>query len=64
LPWSLGETAPHRRRWGLNGAEAVLQLRAIRVNGDFDTYWRYHLDQEQHRVHNSRYNNHVIPAAA
>src|SRR5664280_1975744 len=26
-------------RWGLRGAEAVLKLRAIRCNGDWDTYW-------------------------
>lgn len=26
-------------RWGLDGAEAVLELRALRSNGDFDTYW-------------------------
>ena len=51
-------------RWGLNGAEAVLQLRAIRVNGDLDQYWTFHLNQERRRVHQSRYNNSVIPAAA
>lgn len=26
-------------RWGLDGAEAILKLRAIRSNGDFDEYW-------------------------
>jgi hypothetical protein len=30
-------------RWGLQGAQAVLKLRALYTNGDFDTYWRYHL---------------------
>lgn len=33
-------------RWGLHGAEAVLKLRALRSNGDFDDYWRYHLAHE------------------
>jgi hypothetical protein len=42
-------------RWGLEGAEAVLTLRALVSNGDFDAYWRYHLDQEHHRVHHTRY---------
>ncbi|MGH3845845.1 MAG: ISKra4 family transposase [Pseudonocardiaceae bacterium] len=42
-------------RWGLAGAEAVLTLRALVSNGDFDAYWSYHLDQEHHRVHHSRY---------
>ena len=38
-----------------HGAEAILKLRAITSNGDFDDYWRYHLAQEHHRVHQSRY---------
>ena len=51
-------------RWGLDGAEAVLKLRAMRANGDFDPYWRFHLNQEHHRVHETRYATGVIPAAA
>lgn len=48
-------------RWGLQGAEAMLKLRALRANGDFDDYWRFHLAQEQRRVHMRRYKNEVIP---
>jgi hypothetical protein len=51
-------------RWGLDGAEAVLKLRALRSNGDFDEYWRYHLARERERLHESRYANKVIPRAA
>jgi len=51
-------------RWGLDGAEAVLKLRALHANGDFDTYWTFHLNQEQRRVHNNRYLNGTIPRAA
>jgi hypothetical protein len=51
-------------RWGLPGAEAILKLRALRSNGDFDTYWRYHLEQERRRLHETRYLNGVIPHAA
>jgi hypothetical protein len=51
-------------RWGLHGAEAVLKLRALRCNGDFQTYWRYHLDQEQRRVHQTHYADNLIPQAA
>ena len=47
-----------------HGAEAILKLRALRSNGDFDDYWTYHLTQEQHRVHQTRYANNVIPRAA
>jgi hypothetical protein len=42
-------------RWGLAGAEAILTLRALVSNGDFDEYWPYHLDQEFQRVHRARY---------
>ena len=48
-------------RWGLHGAEAILKLRALRSNDDFDAYWLYHLEQERRRVHQSRYANSVIP---
>jgi hypothetical protein len=47
-------------RWGLNGAEAVLRLRAVISNGDFDAYWTYHLTQQQQRIHRTRYQ--AIPA--
>ena len=50
-------------RWSVEGAEAVLKLRAVRANGDFDDYWRFHLDHERQRVHESRYGQ-VIPLAA
>jgi hypothetical protein len=51
-------------RWGLHGAEAILKLRALRCNGDFTTYWTWHLSQEQQRVHRSRYLNGSVPRAA
>jgi hypothetical protein len=51
-------------RWSVHGAEAILKLRATRTNGDFDNYWRFHLDQERHRVHDTRYADGAIPADA
>jgi hypothetical protein len=51
-------------RWGLEGAEAVLKLRALRSNGDFESYWNMHLDKERQRVHESRYAGNLIPHAA
>ncbi len=48
-------------RWGLDGADAILKLRALIANGDSDQYWTWHLAQEQQRVHNSRYLNGAIP---
>ena len=38
-------------RWSLQGAEAVLRLRAVYVNGDFEEYWRFHLRSEWERNH-------------
>ncbi len=51
-------------RWGLAGAEAILTLRALITNGDFDQYWTFHLAQEHRRVHAARYALGVIPAPA
>jgi len=51
-------------RWGLEGAEAILQLRALRANGDLNDYWTFHLDREHQRVHRTRYADNVIPTAA
>ena len=48
-------------RWGLQGAEAILKLRALRTNGDFEAYWRFHLRQEKRRNHESRYLGNSIP---
>jgi hypothetical protein len=41
-------------RWSLDGAEAILRLRALRASGDFDAYWPFHLMQEHARIHESR----------
>ena len=46
------------------GAQGVGVLRAVRSNGDLEAYWSYHLAQEQHRVHRSRYADNTIPHAA
>jgi hypothetical protein len=51
-------------RWGLEGAEAVLKLRALRSNGDFETYFKFHLESERQRVHETRYANGALPMAA
>ncbi len=51
-------------RWSVDGAEAILKLRAVRSNGDFDDYWQMHLTRERERVHQSRYASGTIPMAA
>lgn len=51
-------------RWGLHGAEAILKLRALRSNDDWASYWTFHLNQERHRIHETRYADHALPTAA
>ena len=48
-------------RWSLVGAEAVLQLRALRTSGDFDDYWSFHLAKEHEETHQSRYADNSVP---
>ncbi len=50
-------------RWGLDGAEAILKLRALIINGDFDQYWAFHLRQEHKLVHHARYRDDCTLAA-
>lgn len=62
---------PHRQgqmditgaRWGLEGAEAVLKLRALTASGDFGAYWRYHLRREHERIHHARCRETCVLAA-
>jgi hypothetical protein len=42
-------------RWTTAGAEAVLRLRAVIANGDFDEYWQWHQQQELRRNHLDHY---------
>jgi hypothetical protein len=42
-------------RWGVQTAEAILKLRALHANGDFDAYWAWHLQQEHERNHPPAY---------
>jgi|HubBroStandDraft_5_1064220.scaffolds.fasta_scaffold56420_1 hypothetical protein len=42
-------------RWGTDTAEAVLQLRALQTNGDFNAYWTHHRHREHQRNYPDRY---------
>jgi hypothetical protein len=42
-------------RWGLEGAEAVLRLRALKSSGDLDRYWDFHHRRELERNHLKNY---------
>lgn len=41
-------------RWQVPGAEAILRLRAIKLSGDMDKYWPFHIAREQMRLYGSR----------
>lgn len=38
-------------RWTIAGAEAVLRMRSIQVNGMTSDYWKYHIAQEKQRLY-------------
>jgi hypothetical protein len=42
-------------RWGVQTAEAILQIRALLANGDWDAYWAWHLHREHERNHPRTY---------
>jgi hypothetical protein len=50
-------------RWGLDGAQAMLWLRAIAASGDTSAYWNWHITQERQRNHQSRYQDTLELAA-
>jgi hypothetical protein len=50
-------------RWGLDSAEAVLRLRALKTNADLDEYWEFHKRRHHHRTHGHQTTRHYTPAA-
>lgn len=58
-----GENGHNGREMGLEGAEAILKLRALTASGGFDAYWRYHLRQEHKRIHGPLYREALVLAA-
>jgi hypothetical protein len=38
-------------RWRQDGAQAVLDLRAVRLNNDWDAYWQFHRQQQHQRLY-------------
>lgn len=48
-------------RWTRAGAQAILDLRAVRLNGDWDAYWQFHRQRQHQRL----YGDHTaVPATA
>jgi hypothetical protein len=40
-------------RWTKVGAQAVLDLRAVRLNAHWDPYWQFHRQQQHHQLYGS-----------
>ena len=38
-------------RWHPDGAQAMLDLRATYLNGEWDAFWTYHVEQEDERLY-------------
>ena len=49
-------------RWGLDGAEAILTLRAVISNGDFEEYWPFHLAREHQRLYGTAQGQYTLGA--
>lgn len=41
------------KRWTKQGAQAVLDLRAVLQNGDWNDFWRFYITHEQNRLYQS-----------
>jgi hypothetical protein len=38
-------------RWTREGAQAILELRSVEINGDWETFWGYHTATEKERLY-------------
>jgi hypothetical protein len=38
-------------RWTMDGAQAILDLRSVAINGDWAAFWRFHAAQEKARLY-------------
>lgn len=48
-------------RWGIDGAESILKLRAISKSNDWDEYWEFHTSQANKNIFLSDDYNPLIP---
>ena len=38
-------------KWTQKGAQAVLDIRAVKKNGNWDKFWKYHIEKENNRLY-------------
>ena len=46
-------------RWSSEGVQAVLNLRAVTKNGDWDEYWSYYMANEHERLYHRPFDSHA-----
>jgi hypothetical protein len=51
-------------RWTIAGAEAVLGMRSIQINGMTSDYWQYHIAQEKQRLYGNFIESETMELAA
>jgi hypothetical protein len=57
-------------RWTIDGAQAMLDLRTVRINGDWQAYWQFHRQHQHQRLYGTsqtvpeRVETQVLPLAA
>jgi hypothetical protein len=51
-------------RWTIAGAEAVLRMRSIQINGMTSDYWKYHIAQEKQRLYGNFIEGNTMELAA
>jgi hypothetical protein len=42
-------------RWSLHGAQAILDLRSVSINGDWEAFWRFHAAREKARLYGPKH---------
>jgi hypothetical protein len=47
-------------RWTIAGAEAVLEMRSIQINGMNSDYWQCHIAQEKQRLYGNFIENEMM----
>lgn len=38
-------------RWTIKGAQDILKLRAVKLNGDWEAFWKNHMDQQKNNLY-------------
>ncbi len=51
-------------RWTIAGAEAVLRMRSVQINGMTNDYWKYQITQEKQRLYGNFIENGAVELAA